>query len=146
MSLYPFLGCHLHVYLIHFMHKLLFSPSVLMNRVPYLFPPNFTPRQPTTSPEFYLTGIILAFSFSLVYLLPASYVSSPLSICLSVGLVSRTPSLSIIGWLLPVPRTLDWTSLDSVPLVLGVYVFPSMMMWSLPFPPSNIRLGSLLLQ
>ena len=69
-----------------------------------------------------------------------------MSICLSVGLASRTPSLSIIGWLLPVPRTSAWTSLDSVPLVLGVYVFPSMMMWSLPFPPSEIRPGSLLLQ
>ena len=66
--------------------------------------------------------------------------------CLSVGLASRTPSLSIIGWLLPLPRTSAWTSLDSVPLILSFYVFPSMMMWSLPFPPSEIRPGSLLLQ
>ena len=69
-------------------------------------------------------------------------------ICLSLVLASRTTELihdRVVDF--PVPRTSAWLVPRLCPLIeLGVYVFPSMMIWSLPFPPSEIHPGSLLLQ
>ena len=69
-------------------------------------------------------------------------------VCLSVGLASRTAKLihnRVVDF--PVPRTLAWSVPRLCPLIeLGVYFSPSMMMWSLSFPPSEIHPGSFLLQ
>ena len=77
VSLYPFIWCllhvcHIHSYLVNIVHELLFSSLALTNWVPYLFPPNFTPRQSTTLTEFSLIVIVVMFNspwFTHIFLL-----------------------------------------------------------------------------
>ena len=51
--------------------------------------------------------------------------------CLSVGLAPRTPDIGL-------------DILRLCPLNIKFLCFPSLLMWSLPFPPSKIRPGALL--
>ena len=43
---------------------------------------------------------------------------------MSVGLASGTPSISIIGWVVPIPRTLAWTIPRLCPLNIKFLCFP----------------------
>ena len=54
-------------------------------------------------------------------------VSVYLSVCLSVGPVSKSHSLLILGWCSSLPRASAMWTLDSVPMFKFLFVIPSVM-------------------
>ena len=75
------------IFYISCMNSFYFS-SVLINWVPYFFPPNFILRRSTPFPVFYLLGIVLVLSCSLVSISLVSTLYSSLSTSKSWSLVS----------------------------------------------------------
>ena len=68
---------------------------------------------------------------------------SRVSVCLSVGPVSESHSLLILGWWSSLPRASDIWTLDSVPMFKFLLYSLSWWFWSPPSPPpSKIHPGS----
>ena len=130
VSLYPLLGCHLHElhihrYLVHIMHKFLFSYSVPMHWVPFLFPENFIPRCSTYFSRFSLLCLVLVFSWYFVSTLPASGFSSSLYTGaywshVSICYVVPSSSFSMSSLLLYVASSL---------IVVPLWSFNSLFLW-----------------